>query len=447
MKTLKHIVNAWCGSAILALAAGAAIAATPGELDPSFGSGGISRTGYGDLAQADDLVVDRDGNTYTAGTSTTAGVVIPLLTKYRPDGSLDSSFGSGGSVTPAAPPANVAAYSALTLYRNTLYQMIAADDRLYVYAFDTNGVAQTWFGSGGVASFAVGMAIYPVFDIAQWGNYLALAASARNPAGGNLDFVVVELTLAGAPVPSFGSGGIAYSRIWSGAGARNRLTGLAYQPDGRIVVGGRAAKPGELYDYVAGRLRLDGTPDPTFGLAGFRVIDFGGDDFGRRVALRKDGRIVIGGSVCRTVDPVDFTQYCYAGAAGIKPDGSLDTAFGGAGSGRSVQDLGGGGVTVTDLILDERERPLLVGQHLDAIPAGTDPVSAKAFVLRLKSVGTLDTSYLGGGWADFSYGYESSSNGGVKLYPGSRVVTAGTTTKLVAPTVLIGVSTVARHVN
>lgn len=420
-------------------------AATPGELDTTFGSGGIRRTDVGDLAIADDLVVDRDGYVYTAGTSTTAGVVRPALAKYKPDGNLDTGFGSGGIVTPAAPPANVVSYSALTIYRDTLYQMIAADDKLYVYAFSTSGAVQGWFGSGGVVSFTIGNAIYPVFDIAQWGNYLGMAASARHPVTGNLDFVVVQLTLAGTPVAGFGSGGVAYSRVWSGAAARNRLTGITYQPDGRIVVAGRSAKPGRPYDFAAARYRYDGTPDPTFGLGGFRTIDFGGDDFGRRIAQRKDGRFVIGGSVCKEPDATTGFSYCLAGAAGLKNDGSLDTGFGV--SGQFVQDLGGGGATVTDLILDERERPIVVGQHLVSAAADTGVSPSYAFVMRLRSSGVLDASYLGGGWADFSYGLDGNSNGGVKLYPGSRIVTAGNAIKALDATTLIGPMTVARHVN
>jgi len=445
MKTLNAHFSAVLFALALACGATTAPAATPGELDPTFGGGGIRRTSYGDNAGADDLVVDRDGFVYTAGTSTTAGVTRPVLAKYKPDGNLDTSFGSGGIVTPAVPPANVALYSALTLFRDTLYQMVAADDKLYVYAFNTGGIPQAWFGSGGVASFTVGANIYPVFDIAQWGNYLGMAAGARNPLTGNFDFVVVELTLGGAPVSGFGVGGIAYSRLWTGVGARNRLTGITFQPDGRIVAAGRSAKPGEQYDFVAARYRYDGTPDPTFGLAGFSTIDFGGDDFGRRIAQRKDGRFVIGGSVCKAPDATTGFAYCFAGAAGLQNNGSLDVGFGSLG--RFVQDLGGGGSTVTDLILDERERPILVGQHLDAPPIDTGPNKAKAFVMRLRSSGVLDGSYLGGGWADFSYGYESSSNGGVKLYPGTRIVTAGTTTKMVDPTTMFGLMTVARHAN
>ncbi|MBL8300805.1 MAG: hypothetical protein JNN30_20890 [Rhodanobacteraceae bacterium] len=439
-------VNTWLLALLLACGMTTAAAAIPGELDPGFGAGGIRRTSYGDNAGADDLVVDRYGFVYTAGTSTTAGVTRPVLAKYKPDGNLDTSFGSGGIVTPASVPANVAAYSALTSYQGTLYQMIATEDKLHVYAFSTNGIPQSWFGTGGVASFTVGANIFPVFDIAQWGNYLAMAASARNPATGNLDFVVVELTLGGAPVAGFGTGGIAYSRLWTGAGARNRLTGILFQPDGRIVAAGRSAKPGERYDFVAVRYRYNGIPDATFGVGGFSVIDFSaGDDYGRRIAQRKDGRFVIAGSTCGAPDPVTGYSHCRVGTAGIRNDGSLDPAYGGLG--RFLQDIGGGGAIVTDLIFDELERPIIVGQHPEAAPADTGPDRTKAFVMRLRSTGGLDGSYLGGGWADFSYGHESSSNGGVKRYPGIGIVTAGTTTSVLDPSTVVGPMTVARHVN
>jgi uncharacterized delta-60 repeat protein len=442
---MKIVTIGLCVAALLLGAVGAE-AATPGELDTTFGAGGIRRTSFGDMAQADDLVVDARGYVYAAGTSTTggvsSGVVVPVLAKYKPDGLLDTGFGSGGVVTPGSPPVGMAAYSALAIYQDTLYQMVAADDKLYVYAFSTAGAPQTWFGSGGVAVFTVGAVSYPIFDIAQWGNYLGMAASVVHPVTGNHDFVVVELNLGGAPVSSFGSGGIAYSRVWTGVGARNRLTGITFQPDGRIVAAGRVAKPGAPYDFVAARYRWDGTPDPTFGLAGFSIVDFGGYDFGRRVALRRDGSMVLAGSVCKEPDSVSGLQYCVAGATALKSDGSLDTGFGSAGL--VAHDVGGGGVTVTDMILDERERPIVVGQRLDAL---ADATGTRALVMRLKRSGGLDGSYLGGGWADFSYGYASSYNGGVKLYPGGRIVTAGGSIKEITPTSAYGLMVVARHIN
>lgn len=435
MQTLKHFI----GAALLAVGAQAA-AATPGDLDPTFAFGGYNAVGYGDYTASDDLVVDRAGFVYTAGTDTTGGTTTPILAKYKPDGSLDTSFGVGGFATPATVPANVMSYAALVMFRDYLFQLVSADDKLYVYAFDTNGVPQAWFGTGGVSVVTVGLGIYPVLDIAQWGNNLGIAASARNPATGNVDFVVAQMSLSGALIPGFGTGGVAYSRVWSGAGARNRLTGLAFQPDGRIVAAGRAAKPGGTYDFVVARYRTDGTPDPTFALGGFRVIGFGDNDYGRRVALKKDGRIVTTGSACKTIDPSTGEEYCLLGAAQLKADGSLDAGFGSGG--QITWDLGRNGVTVTDFVLDPRERPVVVGQH------HVDTDQSTAFVARLKTNGALDAGYGGGGWVDVTYGYDANANGGVKVYPSTgQIVTAGTTIKIVDPTTSYALTTVARHEN
>ena len=76
--------------------------ATPGHLDPSFGSGGEVTTSIGvtnDETYA--LAVQPDGKTVAAGYSITGSQTVFALTRYNTDGSLDATFGSGGIVTTA----------------------------------------------------------------------------------------------------------------------------------------------------------------------------------------------------------------------------------------------------------------------------------------------------------------------------------------------------------
>src|SRR4029453_19151872 len=70
----------------------------PGDLDPTFGRGGVVRTSLGgvtiDLATA--LVRQPDGKLVAAGTSNAVGDEDFAVLRFEPDGDLDPTFGSGG---------------------------------------------------------------------------------------------------------------------------------------------------------------------------------------------------------------------------------------------------------------------------------------------------------------------------------------------------------------
>lgn len=70
----------------------------PGDLDPTFGTGGIAIT-FGPSDSANALVVQPDGKLVVAGTSSGDGVNHVLLVRYLPNGRGDGSFGPGGKIT------------------------------------------------------------------------------------------------------------------------------------------------------------------------------------------------------------------------------------------------------------------------------------------------------------------------------------------------------------
>jgi len=69
-----------------------------GSLDASFGSGGQVQTRFPDSAWANALAIDRLGRIVTVGSNTTGSVGQLALARYQPDGSLDGSFGTDGTV-------------------------------------------------------------------------------------------------------------------------------------------------------------------------------------------------------------------------------------------------------------------------------------------------------------------------------------------------------------
>jgi uncharacterized delta-60 repeat protein len=88
----------------------------------------------------------------------------------------------------------------------------------------------------------------------------------------------------------FGRNGIT---VTAPAGSRSeRLSGIALQPDGKIVVGGQMAK-GPSGDFALLRYDARGVLDPSFGRDGLVAVDFAGrEDQVRAVSLQADGKIV-----------------------------------------------------------------------------------------------------------------------------------------------------------
>ncbi len=426
------------------LLAPAVMAAPPGELDPTYGGTGPGYTldMVGDSDEAHDLALYDDGSWVTAGISNTAGNLLPVLTKFKPDGALDVGFGVGGHAGPAAMAVAPNNYTQVTRFKDQLYLLVPAGNDLLVYNYSTSGVLNPAFGVGGVATIAAG-AFNAVVDIAMWRNRPLIAGRARNTATGEQDFLVARLLPTGAPDASFGVAGVAVISLNGGPRSREWFTGIAVLSDLRIVLGGRTTKDITMtdpYDFVVARLRTNGSPDPTFGAStvGFTQIDLGYSDYGRRVAVYSNYQVLIAGSSCKTIDPTTGDLYCMQGTARVRSDGSIDTSWNG--TGMNVVDLGGSfGLTVTDVALDKRERAVVSSVFNRAVDASFATLSRYDFL------GAVDPSFIGGGHGMYSFGYDINGYHTVKFIDSTQLATCGYTGKLPDPTTLISAVVSARH--
>ena len=101
--------------------------------------------------------------------------------------------------------------------------------------------------------------------------------------------MVARFTANGAPDPTIGTGG----QVVIDNGDNDMTAGLVVDGD-RIVVGGFTIVGGGA-DLFALRLTADGAPDPTFAGGGLATIGVNRYDYGRAVAVRPDGAVLVGG--------------------------------------------------------------------------------------------------------------------------------------------------------
>lgn len=134
--------------------------------------------------------------------------------------------------------------------------------------------------------------------------YLVGAATTDAPTGASM--AVARLHPDGAPDESYNGDGDADGKVEHNPfQGEMTLSAAALQPDGKLVVAGRAAVdtfPEVDYDMVVCRLMDTGALDEDFGQAGTpgcRAIDFelgsSGHDYGSSLVIQDDGKIVIAG--------------------------------------------------------------------------------------------------------------------------------------------------------
>jgi uncharacterized delta-60 repeat protein len=238
-----------------------------GDLDPSFGVGGMVTTDYGGADNGRDMVIQPDGKIVVAGFGTEEF----QIARYETDGSLDPTFGGG------------------------------------------DGLVATSFG--GIGGSAVGIALQSDGKLVLAGT--VIVSIARYAIG------VARYTADGALDGSFSGDGIVTTRVDS---LNSYGEAVAIQSDGRIAVAGWLEDALGDNDVVVARYLADGTPDPQFGTDGAVSTDTGsGDDVGRDLIVIPNGDLVVAGSATTDVGGHDFLLIRY------NVDGSLDSGFGGDG--------------------------------------------------------------------------------------------------------------------
>jgi uncharacterized delta-60 repeat protein len=340
---------------------------TDGKLDKTFGTGGRVLTSFGgSFQQARDVVVT-DAGIVVAGTANVNGRTAFAIARYRPDGSLDPSFGNGGRVLAHVTSQSMDTGSALlTLPGGDLLvagSTLSPTDTPSDFAaarFDPSGTLVSGFGSGGFATVdfsgrsdrAAAAALTPGGDIV-----LAGASEVDRDS----DFALAELDGTGVPVPGFGSGGSLRTGFGGSTPTAAEALDVVALANGKIVACGSAFLGPMIREHDAALVRYlpDGTPDASFGSGGRRTTDVGipgGDDIATSLAVQPNGKLVTAGT---TSIKVWMNDHRFA-VTRYRTDGSLDTSFGLHGT--VDTDFGNGWDLARDVLIDADGRIVVAGE-------------------------------------------------------------------------------------
>ncbi len=406
----------------LALGSSVVVAAA-GDFDPSFNLVGFTRDPLGEGSAANGLAIHSTGEIVTAGHYFTPTEAPLVLWRHLPDGQLDTAFGDHGIVYPTSsktPFANSANSLAIDNSDRIVLLTISYQRSFLVYRFNFDGSPDLTFAKSGSTSVPVGGNIYAVTGVAiQSDNKIVGVGGPLNPATGRWEFFVFRLQGSGELDPSFAGTGSVFTPVTPGGGD-DRATGVAIQPDGKIVVAGRARSlmPGANYDFALVRYLSDGELDETFGDGGKVTFPLLDDNLGRKVVIQPDGKIVIAGYTCEELTGVS-TEYCYFGVARVDAGGVLDPSFGG--TGKLHTDVGDG--FPYDVALQADNKIVAVGVHR----FNADLTAANTVLVRYQPDGSLDTTFGVNGISETNFGYVYSASADIRIQSDGNIVVAGTT--------------------
>ena len=359
--------------------------AQAGQLDPTFGTGGIFVAPTGKSA-TNAVAIQSDGKIVIAGVGLVDNppIFADTIIRLNTNGTLDTSFGTGGVVN-LNPPGigNDGGFFGMAIQADGKIVAAAAGvstvqtSAAMVARVESNGSLDTSFGSGGFTTvlefsapgeiFSQGLALGPDGKI-------VMAVGATNPS------LMARFTSSGQLDTSFGTGGLVNLQY---AGP----TRVAIQSNGKILVTSNAS--GGFITAQAGaitRYDSNGTVDATFGGGGTAASAASAS----ALVLQSDGKILVGGAITSKVNPPQTANDVGFGIIRYNPNGSLDSTFGTKGV--AVTDFG---ATATD----SSAFALAVQSNGDVVAAGAagiffeETFTSNFGLARYTSAGALDTTF------------------------------------------------------
>jgi uncharacterized delta-60 repeat protein len=345
-----------------------------GELDNSFGSGGMQITEFEADASISDLALQKDGKIVVTG-SALLGFV---MARYNTNGTLDNSFSEDGILVPGD-RGDFSSGSSVEIQPDGKIIMTGSYGNVLmnyaVFRVHPDGSLDSSFdGDGLLSDFKA--AARSAYNTSADGKIIT--AGVTELRRGNLHFLVSRYQKDGKPDETFSEDGMLIFDFGSGP---SEAHAIVIQPDGKIILAGSASNRLNK-DFALIRLNTDGTLDKSFSYDGILMTDIRGyDDVAYAISLQADGRIVVAGNSNIWGTETDFALVRY------NTDGTLDNTF--SADGKVTTDFGTSADGATSLLIQPDGKIIAVGKTYRGY--------ADIALARYDSDGSPDSSFDGDG--------------------------------------------------
>ncbi len=381
---------------------------TNGTLDNTFNVIGSVTLDLGNYSEIYSVKIESDQKIIAAGSLfNNNGNNDFIVARYNPDGSLDNTFNSVGTVITDFGNSNDAANSIIELPDGKLcvagssFNGINNDFALVEY--NSDGSLNNSFGSFGKVKTDINNSEDNGNSILmQTDGKLIISGTTYN--GANHDFAVVRYNSNGTLDDNFGTAGKVVTDFNN---SDDNAGSSAIQSDGKIVVAGYTN--GLYTDFAAVRYNTDGAIDNSFGTNGIVKTDLGNSyDTGNSLVIQKNGKIVVAGSANNGASyDVAVTRY--------NIDGSLDNTFGDRG--KANTNLGAG-TNGNSAAIQSNGKIVVAGSY-------NSGANSDFLVLRYDTTGQSDNTFGQGGISITDFGNPNDYGSAVAIQSDGRIIVAG----------------------
>jgi uncharacterized delta-60 repeat protein len=280
-----------------------------GSLDTTFDVDGRVLTSFvsGYDASAEAVRLQADGKIVVGGYTATSSVNLNFaLARYNPDGSLDSSFGSGGKIITSFADASAVAPSLMYDVALAPNGDIVAVGRVFLNSSGYH-FAMARYSSNG--TLLAGPNALPVTG--GWATSVAVQTDGKivmvgrtdspstptNPHGSR-NFVILRCDSNGNIDNTFNGGVMSLTFSNNTTNNYNEGQAVVIQSDGKILAAGHSGVHVSTQRFALARFNTDGTNDISFGTGGRVVTQLTPNstrDAAHALAVRSDGKIIAAG--------------------------------------------------------------------------------------------------------------------------------------------------------